>query len=576
MRLLLTVWLLLASACVPVAIDRTPEAATGLETRSAARASRFMIASANPHASRAGLSMLERGGSAVDAAIAAAMVLNLVEPQSSGIGGGGFLLAWDNRTQKVRSYDGRETAPRQADSDLFIERGRPMAFRKAVAGGRSVGVPGLLRMLELAHRRHGRLPWAELFQPAIRLAEEGFLVSPRLARLIERNRDKLARDREARRYFLPGGRPPTVGQRLRNPQLAEVLRRVARGGSDVLYRGRLAETIVRKVRGDANPGRLSRADMAGYRAVEREPVCAPFDRYRVCGMGPPSSGGVTSLQMLGLLERLGIQSVRPDSPRAIHLFAQAGRLAFADRARYLADADFVPVPVAGLLAARYLDRRARLVDPRRDRGRAEAGTPPGIQQARFQDGFDPEQPGTTHLSVVDAEGNAVALTASIEQAFGSGLMVAGFLLNNELTDFSFRWRDDAGALIANRVQGGKRPRSSMAPTLVFDNRGRLALVAGSPGGSRIIPYVVQTLVAYLSWGRDLQDAVSAPHYAHTNGRSLDLEAGTRLESLAEEMTRRGYHVRVRDLNSGLHAIAVTPAGLVGAADPRREGVALGR
>lgn len=577
MRTCLTLFLLLAlCACQATQpIDRTPEAATGRQQKKTVVAQHYMAVTANPYASRVAADILASGGSAVDAGIAAILVLNLVEPQSSGLGGGAFLLYYDAGSGEVQSYDGRETAPRAAPQDLFYDAGRPLAFQQAVAGGRSVGVPGLLRSLELAHRQHGRLRWAELFKPAIRLAEQGFIVSPRLAGLVSGHGfKKLQRQKTARDYFFPGGEPIQAGQILKNPQFAATLRIVAAAGADSFYNGKLAERIIETVQQDANPGYLEPEDFAAYRAVEREPVCATFYANRVCGMGPPSSGGITNLQMLGLLEELDIASQPANSPQAIHLFAQAGRLAFADRAAYIADPDFVSVPTAGLLDRGYLRHRAGTVSLQRDQGKAVAGVPGQLTGAP-QAGYNTEQPGTTHLSIVDRYGNALAMTASIEQGFGCGLMVGGFLLNNELTDFSFAWKDKQGKEIANRVEGGKRPRSSMAPTLVFDPQGRLKMALGSPGGSRIIPYVAQVLTATLAWRQDIQTAINQPHYTHTNGNSLDLEKGTPLEHLVPQLTRYGYQPRLRDLNSGLHGIMVTPEGLHGGADPRREGVALG-
>lgn len=557
---------LLAAAAVP---------AFAQTTESPARADRHMIAAANPLAAAAGREVLRAGGGAVDAAIAAQMVLNLVEPQSSGIGGGAFMLVYDAATRRVFAYDGRETAPRAATPGLFLDAGgEPMKFYDAVIGGRAVGVPGLLAMLDLAHRRHGRLPWARLFDRAIALADEGFPISPRLNALIGKARG-LDRFEPTRAYFLnPGGAPKPAGARLANPAFAETLRTIAAEGIAPFYRGDIAADIAAAVRGVAdNPGLLAEQDLAAYAARVREPVCRRYRAWRICGMGPPSSGGVTSLQILGLLERFDLAALGPGSDQAVHLISEASRLAYADRARYLADDDFQPAPLRGLLDRSYLARRAALIDPDRSMGAAAAGDPPHDQG--FDRASDPgtEQPSTTHLSIVDADGNAVAMTSSIESAFGSRLMVRGFLLNNQLTDFSFRPEID-GAPVANRVEPGKRPRSSMAPTLVLDRDGKLVLAVGSPGGSRIIAYVVQTLIAMLDWGLDAQAAVSLPHHVNRNG-PVDLEQGSALAGLEAALAARGHQVRVRPLNSGLHAVAVTGSGLEGGADPRREGVALG-
>ena len=555
-----------------------PAWAGGGEGGEPARAQRHMIAAANPLAAEAGLEVLRAGGGALDAAIAAQMVLNLVEPQSSGIGGGGFMLYYDAASGRVFAYDGRETAPAAATPELFLgPDGKPLEFWDAVIGGRSVGAPGLLAMLELAHQSHGRLGWARLFARAIELAERGFAVSPRLNELIATARG-LDAFPAARAYFLTAeGAPRPAGARLANPALAETLRIIAAEGAAPFYQGAIAADIVAAARGAG--GLLARGDLAGYRARVREPVCRPYRAWRVCGFGPPSSGGVTTLEILGILESFDLAALAPGSAAAVHLISEASRLAYADRARYLADDDFVAVPVGGLLDRAYLARRAAAIDPGRTMGAATAGTPPVRPAPPARGGFllapDPgtEQPSTTHLSVVDGAGNAVAMTTSIESAFGSRLMVRGFLLNNQLTDFSFR-PEIGGAAVANRVEPLKRPRSSMAPTLVFDRRGRLVLALGSPGGSRIIGYVVKTLVAALDWGLNVQQAVSLPNHVNRNG-PVEIETGTALVGLEAELAARGHEVVRRRLTSGLHAVAVTSDGLEGAADPRREGVALG-
>ena len=537
--------------------------------------SRHMVAAANPHAAEAGRTILRAGGSAVDAAIAMQMVLNVVEPQSSGIGGGAFLLHHDAQAGETTGYDGRETAPAAAGQDLFLDSaGQPQPFFEAVVGGKSVGVPGLVRMLEAAHRDHGRLAWRDLFSPAIRLAKDGFEVSPRLHTLVANDRF-LATFAEARALFYrPDGAPIPAGAVLKNPALADTLRRIAAEGAEGFYRGPLAEAIVAAVRGASrNPGALTLADLAGYRAPEREPVCRPYRAWRVCGMPPPTSGGVTLLQTLGILGYFAVSSYRPGSAEAVHLVAEAGRLAFADRARYLADPDFVDIPVDGLLDPDYLRRRAAEIRLWESMGTAQAGEPSRRSGMRLAPDESLERASTTHLSVVDGAGNAVAMTSSIESAFGSRVMVRGFLLNNQLTDFSFR-AERGGVAIANRVEPGKRPRSSMSPTLVFDRDGRVVMAVGSPGGSRIIGYVAKTILAVLDWRLDIQRAIELAHYVNRNG-ATDLEAGTRLARIAEKLEALGHEVKVRDLNSGLHGIVVAEGRLFGGADPRREGIALG-
>ena len=547
------------------------------QTAQAAQAAgaRHMIAAANPFAAQAGLDMLARGGSAVDAAIAAQMVLNLVEPQSSGIGGGGFMLRYDAESRSVAAYDGRETAPAAATPELFLgPEGAPLEFFDAVIGGRAVGVPGLLAMLKLAHQRHGKLPWAALFEPAITLAERGFALSPRLHKLIGEARD-VGRYATARSYFFNDqGLPKPVGARLANPDFAATLRAIAKGGAKAFYEGDIAAAMVAAVHGATdNPGLMTLADLAGYEPKLRDPVCRSYRQWRVCGMGPPSSGGITTLEILGLLEGFDLAALAPGSAEAVHLISEASRLAYADRARYLADSDFQPVPIRGLLDRGYLASRANLIDPGFSMGQASPGEPPWRDGGLGADDPGEEGHSTSHLAVVDGDGNAVSMTTSIESAFGSRIMVRGFLLNNQLTDFSFRPHVD-GVAVANRVEAGKRPRSSMAPTLVLDGDGRLAFSIGSPGGSRIIAYVAQSLVALLDWRLDMQAAVALPHHVNRNG-PIDLEEGTPLTALGPALEALGHEVRIRPLTSGLHGIAVTDHGLQGGADTRREGVVLG-
>jgi gamma-glutamyltranspeptidase/glutathione hydrolase len=547
-------------------------AATAAEPQPAASAKRFMVAAAHPLAVEAGVEALRAGGSALDAAITVQLVLGLVEPQSSGIGGGAFLLHWSQSEQRVRSYDGRETAPAAARPDRFLgAAGKPLAFMDAAASGKSVGVPGVLRMLELAHRRHGRIAWAKLFAPAIRLAEAGFPMPPRLHRLLEQE-SALRNSPMARAlYYGADDRPRPAGSRIANPEYAATLRAIAAFGTDAFYTGAIAEDMVRAVGAHARPGDLTLADLQGYRAIEREPVCGRYRARHICGMGPPSSGGIALLQILGVLERIGFERAAPNSELAAHLFAEAARLAYADRARYLADPDFVPQPVEGLLEPAYLDARARLVGER-SMGRAAPGAPRGAPSALGQM-LEERSAGTSHFSIVDARGDAVAMTSSIEGAFGSRIMVRGFLLNNQLTDFAFVPAEGARAL-ANRVEPGKRPRSSMAPTLVFGADGRLEMVLGSPGGSAIINYVAKTLVATLDWRLDVQSAVALPNFGSRNGPT-EIERGTAYETLAPALRERGHDIRLLEFTSGLHAIERVPGGWRGAADPRRDGVARG-
>lgn len=560
----------LASSCEARAQADQPEAASGFVPRPAVAGSAFMAVTANAYASDAAVEILELGGNALDAAIAAQWVLNLVEPQSSGIGGGGFMLHWDARRQRVSAWDGRETAPRGASAN-FARRadGSSAGFAELLATGRAVGVPGLVAMLEAAHRRHGKLTWARLIRPALRLAENGFVISPRLHRLV-RDDQLLRRDAAARAlYYTTSGEAKPVGEILRNPEFAEVLRAVSATGANALHEGELAGRIAAAV--EQRGGMLTATDMAAYRPKQRAALCGKYRRWRICGMPPPSSGGIGVLQLLGLLERSAPPAGDPAGADAVHLFAEAGRLTYADRARYLADPDFVAVPQRALLDSRYLERRSRLIERGRSMGVAQPGElPAGRAQA---DDDAPELPATTHVSIVDRAGNAVALTSSIESAFGSRIQVGGFLLNNQMTDFSVAAERD-GKPVANRLEPGKRPLSSMAPTLVFDAGGRLHAVLGSPGGSRIINYVARTLVALLDGQADPAAVLALPHVGNRNG-ATEIERGRVPDALAQELERRGHAVQRSDMTSGLHLIVRNVDGWLGAVDPRREGVARG-
>ena len=576
----------------PPAAPITPEGGSGWTDKPGWATEKFAVAAANPLATDAGYQVLKAGGNAIDAAVAVQMVLSLVEPQSSGIGGGAFLLHSSGR--ELVAWDGRETAPAAATEKLFIGAdGKPMPFYDGVVGGRSVGVPGTVRMLEQAHRAHGRLPWAQLIQPAIQLAEQGFQVSPRLATMLA-NEKHLIKDPVAAKYFYDAaGKPWPVGHVLKNRELAEVLRGIAARGSAALLQGPVAQAIVDKVTRHANPGQMALADLANYQPKRRAPLChdlaAAGKTVEVCGFPPPSSGAIAIGQILGILAQTPGAAMKPDAaglPTAdwLHYYTEAARLAFADRAQYVADPDFVQPPAGSwlsLLDPAYLKSRAALIGAQSLKV-AQPGQP-GAVKTSFAP--MPEQPeyGTSHISIVDAHGNALAMTTTIEDAFGARQMVKGFLLNNELTDFSFAPTGADGQPIANRVQPGKRPRSSMAPTLVFEKnadgtRGPLLMSGGSPGGALIIHYTAKTLHGVLNWGLTPQQAINLPNFGSTNGPSL-LEEKKFPPATVEALRTRGAEVREMNMTSGLQAI--TRANVhgkpmwLGGADPRREGVVLG-
>ena len=591
----LTAALLLAACAQPPRLDYQPpnqpdqpEMASGTTSKPGWSTRQTAVAAANPLATDAGLQVLRAGGSAVDAAIAVQLVLTLVEPQSSGIGGGAFLMHHDGR--QVRAYDGRETAPAGVDEKLFLKPdGQPMAFIDAVVGGRSVGVPGTLRLLERAHREHGKLPWAQLFGPAILLAEQGFRVSPRLATLLA-GEQHLRRDPAAAAFYYPGGEPLKAGQVLRNPALAAVLRRVAQEGPDAFYQGNIARSIVTKVTGHpTNPGKLAESDLATYRPRVRDALCHDWQAWRLCGFPPPSSGHLAILQTLGILDAAGGSGATPlidglPGVETLHRYTESARLAFADRAQYVADPDFVEAPGGrwtSLIDAAYLRERAGQIGPQSMKT-AKPGVPPGARPLAWAPQPDQPEYGTSHLSIVDAQGHAVAMTTTIEDQFGARQLCdggtglpGGFLLNNELTDFSFAPADAQGRPIANRVQPGKRPRSSMSPTLVFDrSTGALQMSAGSPGGALIIHYTAKTLLGTLAWGLNAQQAISLPNFGTLNGPTL-LEAQRFPAATVEALKARGHEVREMPMTSGLQAIERTPGGWFGGADPRREGIVLG-
>lgn len=576
-----------------------PEPPSGYTTKSITYANQDMVSAANPLAVRAGVDILARGGSAVDAAIAVQMVLNLVEPQSSGIGGGAFMLHFDKGVEKVLAYDGRETAPAAATSNMFLDKdGKPLGFLAAVDGGLSVGTPGLLRMLEAAHKAHGKLSWADLFVPAIKLAEDGFAISERMSVSIAGSATRIkAQGEPGASYFLNAdGTAKATGTLLKNPEFAATLRTIAANGANAFYTGPIAQDIVNKVTSHpTNPGRMTLADLSGYTSKVRMPVCTIYrTSYRICGMPPPSSGGITTLQSLGILQNFDLAGMKANTADSVHVISEAYRLAYADRSKYIADPDFITLPQAGLLDPAYLNQRAKLIDMKKSIGTPTAGTPTGVYNPLGTD-TSANLPSTSHMSIVDRNGNAVSMTTTIENGFGSLQMVRGFLLNNQLTDFSFTDKDPDGSVVANRVQPLKRPRSSMAPTMVFNaTSGDLEALIGSPGGSAIIQYTTKSLIGMIDWKLNVQQAINLPNFGAQTNATTSIEKGSVIDTAAirDELKTRGHAVaQSTAFTSGLHGIVFNgyrssgQTGLLsrnpvagtwaGGADPRREGIALG-
>jgi gamma-glutamyltranspeptidase/glutathione hydrolase len=570
--------ILLAASAEAQLLDprSSPETATGEQTHELATAKRHMVSAANAIAAEAGREMLRAGGSAIDAAIATQLVLNLVEPQSSGIGGGAFILYWDKAKAELKVYDGRETAPASATSDRFLVDGKPMPFNKAVLSGLSIGVPGLVRLLEDIHKQHGKLPWAKLFEPAIRFAEGGFEISQRLHVLLRLDGAESFVPAARRYFFTDGGSALPIGHRLRNPEFAATLRAIAAGGASAFYEGPIAQAIVDAVAAAPTaPGGMTLDDLKSYRVKERPPLCISYRAHEVCGVGPPSSGGPTVAQTLKLIEPLDIGTTPAAAlnARAVHLITEAEKLAFADRNKYIGDPDFVAVP-DGLLDDAYMAERRKLIDPQRAVDKPKAGEPPGLKRQSFGVDATVERAGTSHISIIDDAGNAVSMTTTIEGGFGSHNWAAGFLLNNELTDFSFVPVDAAGQPVANAVAPGKRPRSSMAPTIVFDTQRNVEAVLGSPGGSRIILYVLKTLVGLFDWRLDAQQAADLTNFG-SQGSGLEIELDWVAVPLGLTLRPLGHRIVPSLMNSGIHIVMRRDGHLVGAADARREGAALG-
>ena len=552
-----------------------PEQSSGLETKQLVKAKDWMVTAANPLATQAGANILKQGGNAIDAMITTQLMLGLVEPQSSGIGGGAFLVYWDAKQKKLTTYDGRETAPLAATPQLFQdEHGQPMQFYDAVVGGRSVGTPGVVKLMWETHQKYGKLKWEQLFEPVIQVAKKGFAISPRLATLISKDAKRLSRFPATKAYFFnPDGSAKKQGTILKNPAYANTLSSIANHGADAFYKGKIARDIVNTVKSaQGNPGVLAQQDFDTYKVKQREPVCSAYQSYDICGMGPPASGALTVNQILTMTQEFDLQAWGPESAKSWQVIADASLLAFADRGMYMADEDFVPMPTQGLVDSEYLKQRAKLITPGKALESVSAGSPPWSYARQQSPDESIELPSTSHFNIVDKEGNVVSMTASVENAFGSRLMTNGFILNNELTDFSFRTHNN-GKPIANRLEPGKRPRSSMAPTIILKD-GKPYMAIGSPGGSRIIGYVAQAIIAHTQWGMDIQQAINQAHVLNRFG-TRDIEQGTSAEELKQELERMGFEVKVGDLNSGLHAILINGRQLEGAADPRREGTAIG-
>ncbi|MCK5747502.1 MAG: gamma-glutamyltransferase, partial [Oricola sp.] len=585
-RLTAALTALLAASCGRDAGTEPGDAAGATETADAGAEKHWFIAAANPYAAEAGAEILKKGGSAVDAAIATQAVLGLVEPQSSGLGGGAFMIYYDPEAGALETYNGRETAPATATPERFLkDDGTPMNFYDAVVGGLSVGVPGAVRMLELAHEEHGKLDWAENFERAIVLSSDGFEVSPRLNELIGAIPRLKQLPAAAAYFYSEDGAPWPAGHVLKNPAYAETLRAIAEGGADAFYEGPIAEAIVEAVNGGPNPGGMALEDLETYQAEKVDPVCGPYRAYQICSMAPPSSGGVTLLQILGMLEPFDMAGAGAGSIEALHLIFEASRLAYADRNEYLADNEHLSddglsleAVIAGLLNPAYIDARAGLIDRAKALDAVEAGDPSEYaleegagEWKRYGADASPEPPSTSHFVIVDGDGNVVSMTTTVEFAFGSHLMAAGMVLNNQLTDFSFLPVRD-GKPVANAVAPGKRPRSSMTPAIVFDEDGEIWAAAGSPGGPAIIGYVAKTLIAMIDWGMTTQEAVDYPNIVYPRGAPI-LEEGGFDPQIITGLRAMGHPVETRELGSGVHAFKRLPDGSFdGGADPRREGV----
>jgi gamma-glutamyltranspeptidase / glutathione hydrolase len=547
----------------------------------AASGTQQMVAAANPLAAAAGKKMLDQGGSAMDAVIAMQLLLSLVEPQSSGIGGGGFVLGYDAKGGALTSIDGRETAPASAKADLFLgPDGKTIPMLEAYQGGRSVGIPGMIALMERGHKAQGRLPWKKLFEPAIAAARDGFAISPRLAAMIA-NAQSLIEKFPATKatYVGTDGKALGAGTLYKNPAYAAILSKIASQGAKAFYRGANAKAIVTAVQTSTiSPALLTEKDIRGYRVVERAPLCGTYRGFKVCSMGPPSSGAIAILQSLHMLELHDLKAMGARSADAVHLIAESLAIAFADREQFLTDPAFFDVPSNGLLNSDYLRSRAALLDVHKAGGAYSAGDPPRADKTALAPNNNKDVPSTSHMVAADRFGNVASWTGTVQAPFGSFLMVNGYLLNNELTDFSFQPERD-GKPVANKVEPGKRPRSSMSPTIIFDAQGRVVMALGSAGGSRIIAHVLKSIIAHLDWGLDIQQAIDYPNFFKT-AQGLDLEAGALATAISPALEAKGHKINLRPNVSGLSGLTIAygsdkQRSLRGGADSRREGVALG-
>jgi len=565
---------LVLAPVVACAQYKPPEQPSGYQ-RTAAGASKYMVVTAHSVASETGAAILAAGGNAVDAAVTSALILNLVEPQSIGIGGGGYVLHHHAESGKLVAYDARESAEKSSSSSLFTDAsGKPLPVLAVSMSGKAVGVPGTLKVLDDLHRAHGKLPWERVVAPAIRLAEEGFAVSPELASYIGAEQSLLINAATRAYFFRADGSPLAAGDKLRNPEFAKTLRLIAKQRADAFYRGEIASDIVQAVASVRGDGRgITSEDLAAYTVPRREPLCAPYRTHKVCVMPPSTSGGVGVLQMLGILSSFPMKDIAPNSPESVHLLSEAARLAFSDRNHYVADPDYVAF-LPGLLEANYLAVRAQAISMTKTLGVATPGTP---RDAKLTWGTDtlPNGMGSSHIAIVDADGNAVSMTLTTGSRWGSRLMVRGFLLNDQLRDFTFPDKDVAGGLVANRLEPGKRPRSSMTPVVVYDPAGRLRIVTGTSGGSYIMSFTAKNLVAMIDWGLDPQQAINLPNIVSTGGPTL-VEKSTAVAGHEQALRTLGHEVKPDNLQSGVSTVMVTPKGLLGGADPRKEGSAAGR